>query len=113
MSAISPVPPLSIHYDPAILEFVAAAEGPFLQQDAATTLFTHAEQQEEGRIIIGLKLDSGTRGVSGGGELFRLHFKPIAAGTTEVTPEQTAFRNGDSELIRVDAIGLPVTVAVE
>ena len=105
--------PLSIHYDPAILEFVDAVEGPFLQQGSATTLFTYAEQQAEGRIITGLKLESGTQGVSGGGELFSLHFKPIAAGTTEVTPEQTAFRNGNSEIIRVDAIGLPVTVAVE
>lgn len=103
--------PLYVQYDPAVVEFVDATEGSFLNQAAVTTFFTHTVLNQEGQIVIGLKQGSSGQGFSGNGELFNLYFRAKAPGETEIMPMRTNFMNTQGEKIDVDTFGLIVEVA--
>ncbi|MCW8860586.1 MAG: cohesin domain-containing protein, partial [Deltaproteobacteria bacterium] len=103
--------PLYVQYDPAIVEFISATEGSFLNQEGVATLFTHTDLNQGGRIVVGLKQGANGQGVSGDGELFSLQFRAKASGKTEIMPTRTNFRNAQGEKIDVDASGLMVEVA--
>jgi general secretion pathway protein D len=102
---------LHIQYDPAVVQFVSAAEGSFLNQGGASTLFTYSVLEQSGQIVVGLKQGADGRGASGGGELFSLRFRATASGSTEIKPTLTNLRNTQGEKIDVDSSGLMVEVA--
>jgi general secretion pathway protein D len=102
---------LHIQYDPAVVEFVSATEGSFLTQGGVSTLFTHSTNNQDGKIIVGLKQEADGQGVSRAGELFSLQFRAAAPGTTEIKPTLTNLRNVQGEKIDVDSFGLMVEVA--
>ena len=100
--------PLYVQYDSTLFEFVGAAEGSFLKQGVSPTIFTHTALEGSGRIIVGLKQGAGGKGISGGGELFRMDFKANAAGTGDIEPSRTNFRNPRGVRLKVESIGLSI-----
>jgi general secretion pathway protein D len=103
--------PLYVQYDPQLFEFIGAAEGIFLNQDNAATVFTYTDLNPEGRIIIGLSQGADGQGVSGGGELFSMQFRAKASGMAEILPTQTNFRNVAGKQVAVTRFGLLIEVA--
>jgi hypothetical protein len=92
--------PFTLRYDPAILEFVgqAAAEGDFLRQGGASTLFiaasvvdesgaTGEDPQRMAGVAVGLSR-LGESGAAGSGTLCRLVFRARAAGTSPLAFER-------------------------
>lgn len=102
--------PLYVRFDPKRLEFVAASEGSFLQQDGQTTIFTSTLMGDSGRLILGLKQGAGGRGASGDGNLAQLEFKALAVGKLSIAPERINFRTPAGERIPVNSRGLVVEV---
>lgn len=100
--------PLYVQYDKEIFEFISATEGTFLQQGISPTIFTHTALQGSGRIIVGLKQGAGGSGISGGGDLFIMNFKAIAAGRGEIKPSRTNFRNPRGVRLMVESTGLTI-----
>ncbi len=102
--------PLYIRYDPKLVEFVNATEGTFLKQNGEQTIFTSTRMSDSGRVIVGLKLGAGSKGVTGGGVLANLEFKAKAAGKLSIAPERINFRNPAGERLPIDSRGLIVEV---
>jgi len=102
--------PLYVKYDKDLFEFLGAAEGTFLKQGRNPTIFTHTALLGSGRIIVGLKQGAGGDGISGGGELFTMNFKALAAGTGVIEPTRTNFRNPQGVRLKVDSRGLNIEV---
>lgn len=94
--------PLFVSYDAERLEFVRAEEGDFLKQ-AGSTVFVVSPAPGRGQLIVGYKQGVGGRGVSGDGTLFRLLFKPRAAGSAKVVLERLNFRNVSGQMLNVSA----------
>lgn len=71
---------LEIEYIPALLEFVSAEEGDFLDSDGVDTAFNVAlKDGSEGSLIVGnARLVRPETGLSGAGELFELKFKVVS-----------------------------------
>ncbi len=102
--------PLYVRYDQQLFEFLGATEGNFLKQGTSPTIFTHTALDGSGRIIVGLKQGAGGKGLSGGGDLFSMQFKAIAAGRGEIAPTRTNFRNPRGERLKVDDSGVQIEV---
>ncbi|OHB33730.1 MAG: hypothetical protein A2X84_02760 [Desulfuromonadaceae bacterium GWC2_58_13] len=85
--------PLFVRFDPQQLTFVRAEEGDFLKQAGQTTLFTTSASNDKGELIVGYKQGLGGAGVSGGGKLFRLVFKALSSGPTQIGFDRINFRN--------------------
>jgi general secretion pathway protein D len=103
--------PLYVQYDTELFEFVSATEGTFLKQAGNPTIFTHTVLKGSGRIIVGLKQGAGGKGISGGGELFGMTFRAIAAGSGEIEPARTNFRNPRGVRQVVKTTGLTIEAA--
>ncbi len=103
--------PLYVQYDTQLFEFIDAAEGTFLKRGLSPTVFTHTALDSSGRIIVGLKQGAGSKGTSGGGDLFVMNFKAVAAGRGDIKPTRTNFRNPGGERLRVESAGLTVEVS--
>jgi hypothetical protein len=110
--------PFTLRFDPTILEFVpgAAAEGDFLHQDGAQTVFIAAPVTDErgvadGRagIAVGLsRLE--TSGVTGRGTLCRLIFRAKAAGTTSLEFARARVLDASATALPSRFTGATVTV---
>ncbi len=95
--------PLFVRFDPQRLSFVRAEEGDFLNQGGQSTLFTTSISSEKGELIVGHKQGLGGPGVSGGGKLFRLVFKAVAAGKTQIGFDRINFRNPAGQRLAVQS----------
>lgn len=80
--------PFTLHYDPAILEFLPASpvEGGFLRRNGAATSFlaTAPSGTRSGTIVVGLSRLGQTAGAGGKGTLCRLTFRARAPGIAAV-----------------------------
>jgi len=85
--------PMFVTYNPEVLEFVSAEEGDFLKQSGVTTIFTVSPNPARGQLIIGYKQGAEGGGAEGGGELFRLNFKGIKAGSGTVSFDRVNLRD--------------------
>jgi general secretion pathway protein D len=94
--------PLFVNYDPALLEFVDAQEGPFLRQTGQTTVFSFSPNAAAGQVVIGSKLDSGSAGASGSGTLFTLRFRGKAPGTARLELNRINFRDPAGKRLAVE-----------
>lgn len=89
-------------YDPQILEFVSAAEGPFLGKNGAdATSFAAALQAgTQGRLDVGITRLGNLPGVSGEGTLCSLTFRALDPGTSALS--------FDSPRTLLDSMNLPI-----
>jgi len=72
--------PFILTYDPVILDFEGATEGPFLKKDGKPTAFQAAGAKNSGQITINLSRTGDVGGVSGTGTLAKVTFKAKKQG---------------------------------
>jgi len=76
--------PVHVRYDPDVLEFVGAEEGPFLSMDGAATQFIAQPGQAPGELHIALSRMPPAGGISGSGTLCTLTFVARTSGDTPI-----------------------------
>jgi general secretion pathway protein D len=75
--------PFVLSYDPVVLDYVGASEGPLLKNDGKPTVFQATGVKNSGQIAVNLGRTGNDPGVNGTGTLATLIFKakkPGAAG---------------------------------
>ena len=81
--------PATLLYDPAILRFVELRAGPAWSGGPAPVVLH--DVTTPGRLVVGVaQLGNPSAGISGTGELLRLTFEAIAAGSTDLRLERFA-----------------------
>jgi len=76
--------PLTVIYDPSVLEAVAVTEGDLLRQDGRKTLFTNKIDNQIGQISLKISREEGAGGVFGVGNLLSIKFRSKAAGPASI-----------------------------
>ncbi len=102
-----------IIYDPSILAYTGATEGPFLSESGAvqTSFNEGLEDGTQGKAIIGnSRLTSPATGVSGSGDLFTLNFDAIATGSTAISFDTSSFVSDTTGDITVSMDSDTVTI---
>lgn len=97
---------LDVTYDPAVIEFLDAAEGTFLNRNGseATAFQVALQNLESGKITIGLTRLGVIGEASGTGTLLTLSFQALAPGTTSLTfANPKGFKNSGNQDVTVDA----------
>jgi len=102
--------PMFVTYNPEIMEFSGAEEATFLKQDGSSTIFTVSPNAARGQLIIGYKQGVEGNGVSGGGELFKLEFKAIKAGSGRLVFERVNLRDAVGTRIEANTEALVLEV---
>jgi len=96
-------------YDPSVIEYVKADEGPFLNRSNAlnTSFFQSALQDGvKGRIVIGLTLLGQVDGVSEGGTLLTLSFRALNPGVTTLAfADPKSVKNNLNQSMSIDSWG--------
>lgn len=93
-------------YDQAIIEFVDATEGGFLNQNgsAQTSFQVAMENGGQGRVVVGLTRLGSIGEVSGSGTLLTLSFKAVGLGTaTLAISNPKGFKNINNQDLTIDA----------
>jgi len=99
-----------VTYNPEVMEFVDAEEGEFLKQSGVSTIFTVSPNTSRGQLIIGYKQGVEGGGANGSGELFKLQFKALNAGTGQVIFERVNLRDVVGTRIDTSIAGVDVEV---
>jgi general secretion pathway protein D len=94
--------PLFVNYDPALLEFVDAQEGPFLRQSGQPTVFSYSPNSAAGQVVVGTKLGTGGAGASGNGTLFSLRFRGKTPGTAKLELNRINFLDPAGKRLAVE-----------
>ena len=81
-------------FDPAVLQFVSAQKGTFLEQCGSTNLLTTLDTP--GHLIIGYSILGQSTGVSGGGSLMTITFHSLSVGTSNLTFQNNALCDASS-----------------
>lgn len=76
--------PFVLTYDPAILDFEGASEGPFLKKDGKPTSFQATKAKNAGQLTVNLSRVGNAGGVNGSGTLATLTFKAKGQGTAKL-----------------------------
>jgi general secretion pathway protein D len=76
--------PFVLAYDPAILDFEGANEGPFLKNDGKPTSFQAIRTKNAGQVTVNLSRVGNTGGVNGAGMLVSLTFKAKNQGSANL-----------------------------
>jgi len=80
--------PITLAYDPALLGFLDASQGHFLDRDGSSAIFLANGTSQPGRVLIGLGRADRAHGVSGSGVLCRVRFLALASGEATLRLEQ-------------------------
>lgn len=103
-----------VNYNPAVFNFVSAAESNFLKADGVSTSFNAAlENGSEGKLIVGnARLQNPPSGLDGSGELFSMTFKAVGTGgqSGDISLGGTSFLADTASDIAVSFT--PVTIAI-
>jgi len=94
-------------YDPALVEFVAAVEGSFLNRDGKPTQFS-SKVDAAGSVTVNAVRGAGTGGVSGNGHLFSARFRAKQQGTAGFGFRTANFSAADGKPL----VMLPFSTAV-
>jgi len=94
-------------YDPALVEFVAAVEGSFLNRDGKPTQFS-SKVDAAGSVTVNAVRGAGTGGISGNGHLFSARFRAKQQGTAGFGFRTANFSAADGKPL----IMLPFSTAV-
>ncbi|HKQ97759.1 MAG TPA: cohesin domain-containing protein, partial [Candidatus Polarisedimenticolia bacterium] len=104
--------PFHLAFDPQFVEFVGAANAsPFLGQDG-TPVFVLATTGAGGReVIAGLSRQGSRPGVSGGGTLLEMTFRPKRPGTTSLSFSELSVLDPQAQPLPSEK--LPMTVVIQ
>ncbi|MDD5772852.1 MAG: secretin N-terminal domain-containing protein [bacterium] len=89
--------PFYLIYDPKLLQFISAKEGPFLGQDGNSTTFLFSNDINRGRVIVGLTRLGQVKGVNGSGTIMIINFKALAAGNASIGFDNASAKRVTSE----------------
>jgi general secretion pathway protein D len=76
--------PFVLAYDPAVLDFEVASEGPFLKNDGKPTSFQATKAKDAGQITVNLSMIGNVGGVNGAGMLVYFTFKAKSQGSSNL-----------------------------
>ena len=83
--------PFVLKFDPALVDFVAIGEGPFMKKDGKPTTFGSMADAVAGTVTVTLGLTPGNSGVSGGGTLATASFRAKKQGLANFAFGKSAF----------------------
>jgi hypothetical protein len=89
--------PVTLAYDPQVIQFVSAVNGGFLGQQAQVL----SDASEPGRLVVGASRMGDVGGVRGDGDVVRLQFKALRDGETSLRFEKIEVL--DDKLARLKA----------
>lgn len=75
-------------FDPAVLKFIDAQKGNFLEQGSSINIFTKIDPP--GHLIIGYSIAGSSNGISGNGTLMTITFKTLKAGNSDLIFQNNA-----------------------
>lgn len=101
--------PFVLVYDPAFLEFQAAAEGDFLNKDGKPTTFKSTVDKATGQVTITSARQPGAGGVDGGGILLTASFKAKNRGPASLGFMSVKFTNAGGKIIET----IPYNTVIE
>ena len=96
-------------YDPAILDYEGASEGPFMKNDGKTTSFQAAKTGSAGQILVNLNRAGNAGGVNGSGLLASVTFRAKSQGRAMLGFPTAHFADPAGKLMDV----MPFNSAVE
>jgi hypothetical protein len=91
--------PFHVTFDPSILSFVSATEGPFLSSDGQGTAFFASPLSDGTAVTVGLSRLGRVPGISGSGELCALHFVAVASGDTTLAFQRAHVRDSRTRIV--------------
>lgn len=101
---------ITLNYDPKVVDFKTAAEGPFMKQDGQQTSFLFANNIKAGAVDIYITRIGDVGGIEGSGILCALQFQAKAAGSAPITFKNVKLGNYNREPLRADLKTATVTV---
>ena len=101
--------PFVLKYDPALVDFVAIGEGPFMKKDGKPTTFGSMADSVAGTVTVTLGIAPGNSGVSGGGTLATASFRAKKLGLANFAFGKSAFEASLGAALDV----LPFSTAVD
>lgn len=101
--------PFVLKFDPALVDFVAIGEGPFMKKDGKPTTFGSMADSVDGTVTVTLGLTPGNSGVSGGGTLATASFRAKKQGLANFAFGKSAFEASLGAALNI----LPFSTAVD
>jgi general secretion pathway protein D len=101
---------ITIAYDPKIVDFKSAAEGPFLKKDGQQTSFLFSNNIRAGTVDLYITRIGDVGGVQGSGTLSTIVFQCRSAGSSPFQFKSVKIGNYDREQIKAETKGASVTV---
>jgi general secretion pathway protein D len=101
--------PFVLTYDPALVEFVSAAEGAFLKKGGKPTVFSSSANTAGGTVTVKLERTPNSGGVSGSGTLVSALFKAKSKGAASFGFRSVNFTAADGKPLEM----LPFSTAVD
>jgi len=107
--------PFYLVYDPKLLQFVSAKEGPFLGQDGNSTLFVFFNNTNLGSVIVCLTRLGQVKGISGSGTVMSINFKAVGISNTSIvfnkaSAKKTTSKNLVPQLFPVTFRGAQINI---
>jgi hypothetical protein len=101
---------VTLAYDPKVVEFKAASEGPFLKKDSQQTSFLFSNNIKTGLVDIYMTRIGDVGGIDGAGTLCSVVFQGKSAGTTDVAVRSAKLTNFSREQIKAETRGAKVII---
>jgi len=101
---------ITLGYDPRVVDFKSAAEGPFLKKDGQQTSFLFSNNIKAGTVDIYITRIGDVGGVEGVGNLFTVVFQAKTAGSGAVQFKSVKMGNSAREPFKVETRNGKVTV---
>jgi hypothetical protein len=102
--------PFHVNFDPRVLRFDRAEEGPFLGSDGVQTVFFAQASMAGDSVVVGLSRMGQAPGVDGAGQLCVLQFVAVGSGATTLGFSRAKVRDSTSDIIPANFE--PVTLTV-
>jgi len=103
--------PFHVRFDPTVLHFESGEEGGYLGTDGRETAFFAGPTSSGDTVVVGLSRLGKAEGVTGAGELCRLHFVAVGVGSAALGFERATVRDGNNRILRSSFV--PARVVVE
>ncbi len=101
---------LEVTYDPALLQYMKAAEGALFRQGEEATSLEVRQTEQPGRLLISIERLSKNKGVTGGGPLLSLSFKPLGVGDVRISTENVYLENIQEQTLKAIASGTSIEI---
>jgi hypothetical protein len=102
--------PFHVKFDPSVLRFESADEGDFLAADGNETVFLTSVSGGGDAVVVGLSRLGQGPGVTGAGELCRLHFVAVGSGSAGLAFARAGVRDGANQPVKASFVPATWTV---